>query len=192
MWSSSQAKASASGVIEAGPLESGPSHFPKRHAPRNSSSHSFLVPVVDCFPDGKLIIYPPFFIREAEARRKALWGKDIPAKIKWDGITKLVVLPLYLQFSISTSGSSLRLLEGIFREDEYLVNMQHTVIPSWYQREGYIETLIEKEHIEALDCYPLLSANISETLEESDVEYKELIGFRIWHQALGTRSCIRL
>uniref|UniRef100_A0A0D3G6L7 Ferrochelatase n=2 Tax=Oryza TaxID=4527 RepID=A0A0D3G6L7_9ORYZ len=103
---------------------------------------------------------------QAEALRKALCDKDIPAKvyvgmrywhpfteeaieqIKRDGITKLVVLPLYPQFSISTSGSSLRLLEGIFREDEYLVNMQHTVIPSWYQREGYIKamaTLIEKE-----------------------------------------------
>lgn len=34
------------------------------------------------------------------------------------------------------------------REDEYLVNMQHTVIPSWYQRDGYVHsmvTLIEKE-----------------------------------------------
>lgn len=34
------------------------------------------------------------------------------------------------------------------REDEYLVNMQHTVIPSWYQREGYIKAmadLMEKE-----------------------------------------------
>lgn len=96
-------------------------------------------------------------------------------KIKRDKISKLVVLPLYPQFSISTSGSSLRLLESIFRyetheyglwiqkilwhwfeeqthwcirEDEYLVNMQHTVIPSWYQREGYIKAmsdLIEKE-----------------------------------------------
>ncbi|CAA6660202.1 unnamed protein product [Spirodela intermedia] len=69
-------------------------------------------------------------------------------QIKRDGITKLVVLPLYPQFSISTSGSSLRLLESIFREDEYLVNMQHTVIPSWYQREGYINamaSLIEGE-----------------------------------------------
>lgn len=36
-------------------------------------------------------------------------------QIKRDGITKLVVLPLYPQFSISTSGSSLRLLESIFR-----------------------------------------------------------------------------
>lgn len=69
-------------------------------------------------------------------------------QIKKDGVNKLVVLPLYPQFSISTSGSSLRLLESIFREDEYLVNMQHTVIPSWYQREGYIKAmanLIENE-----------------------------------------------
>ncbi|CAN4101678.1 unnamed protein product [Withania somnifera] len=103
---------------------------------------------------------------QAEALRKALWEKNVPAKvyvgmrywhpfteeaieqIKRDRITKLVVLPLYPQFSISTSGSSLRLLESIFREDEYLVNMQHTVIPSWYQREGYIKAmadLMEKE-----------------------------------------------
>ncbi|XP_063939518.1 ferrochelatase-2, chloroplastic-like isoform X1 [Daucus carota subsp. sativus] len=103
---------------------------------------------------------------QAEALRKALCDKNIPAnvyvgmrywhpfteeaieQIKKDGITKLVVLPLYPQFSISTSGSSLRLLESIFREDEYLANMQHTVIPSWYQRDGYIKAmgdLIEKE-----------------------------------------------
>ncbi|CAN4096631.1 unnamed protein product [Withania somnifera] len=76
------------------------------------------------------------------------------AQIKRDGITKLVVLPLYPQFSISTSGSSLRLLESIFREDEYLVNMQHTVIPSWYQREGYIKAmadLMEKE-LKSFEC----------------------------------------
>ncbi|OIV89817.1 hypothetical protein TanjilG_29909 [Lupinus angustifolius] len=106
------------------------------------------------------------FADPAEELRKSLWAKNVPAnvyvgmrywhpfteeaieQIKRDGITKLVVLPLYPQFSISTSGSSLRLLESIFREDEYLVNMQHTVIPSWYQREGYITAmvnLIEKE-----------------------------------------------
>ncbi|KHG11541.1 hypothetical protein F383_13061 [Gossypium arboreum] len=106
------------------------------------------------------------FADPAEELRKSLWAKNVPAKvyvgmrywhpfteeaieqIKKDGITKLVVLPLYPQFSISTSGSSLRLLESIFRDDEYLVNMQHTVIPSWYQREGYIKAmanLIEKE-----------------------------------------------
>ncbi|XP_020201949.1 ferrochelatase-2, chloroplastic [Cajanus cajan] len=109
---------------------------------------------------------------QAEELKKSLWAKNVPAKvyvgmrywhpfteeaieqIKRDGITKLVVLPLYPQFSISTSGSSLRLLESIFREDEYLVNMQHTVIPSWYQREGYIKAmanLIEKE-LKSFDC----------------------------------------
>ncbi|KAG7984573.1 hypothetical protein I3843_04G167800 [Carya illinoinensis] len=106
------------------------------------------------------------FADPAEELRNFLWEKNVPAdvyvgmrywhpfteeaieQIKRDGITKLVVLPLYPQFSISTSGSSLRLLESIFREDEYLVNMQHTVIPSWYQRKGYIKAmadLIERE-----------------------------------------------
>ncbi|XP_024926787.1 ferrochelatase-2, chloroplastic isoform X2 [Ziziphus jujuba] len=165
---------------------------------------------------------------QAEELRKSLWSKNVPAKvyvgmrywhpfteeaiqqIKRDGITKLVVLPLYPQFSISTSGSSLRLLESIFREDEYLVNMQHTVIPSWYQREGYIkamanliemelkifdspdksrvgpvewlkpytdETIIDlgKKGVKSLLAVPIsfVSEHI-ETLEEIDVEYKEL------------------
>lgn len=35
-------------------------------------------------------------------------------KIKADNVTRLVVLPLYPQFSISTSGSSLRLLEEVY------------------------------------------------------------------------------
>ncbi|KEH35654.1 ferrochelatase [Medicago truncatula] len=109
---------------------------------------------------------------QAEDLKKSLLEKNVPAEvyvgmrywhpfteeaieqIKKDGVTKLVVLPLYPQFSISTSGSSLRLLESIFREDEYLVNMQHTVLPSWYQREGYIKAmsnLIEKE-LKSFDC----------------------------------------
>ncbi|EOX94122.1 Ferrochelatase 2 isoform 3 [Theobroma cacao] len=133
---------------------------------------------------------------QAEELRKSLWVKNVPAKvyvgmrywhpfteeaieqIKKDGITKLVVLPLYPQFSISTSGSSLRLLESIFRDDEYLVNMRHTVIPSWYQREGYIKSmanLIEKElqKFDLPEKVSFVSEHI-ETLEEIDVEYKEL------------------
>ncbi|GBG79110.1 hypothetical protein CBR_g28825 [Chara braunii] len=105
-------------------------------------------------------------IEQAEALREALWSKNVPAqtyvgmrywhpfteeaieRIKQDKITRLVVLPLYPQFSISTSGSSLRLLEELFREDEFLVKIKHTVIPSWYQRTGYVESmanLIEEE-----------------------------------------------
>ena len=68
--------------------------------------------------------------------------------IKKDKITDLVVLPLYPQFSVSTSGSSLRLLEKIFKEDKDLKDLRHTVIPSWYQRRGYVNAmadLIQKE-----------------------------------------------
>lgn len=58
--------------------------------------------------------------------------------IKADGINRLVVLPLYPQFSVSTSGSSLRLLERLLREDPSLQGVRHVVIPSWYQRPGYV------------------------------------------------------
>uniref|UniRef100_A0A2P2JHF2 Ferrochelatase n=2 Tax=Rhizophora mucronata TaxID=61149 RepID=A0A2P2JHF2_RHIMU len=69
-------------------------------------------------------------------------------QIKKDNITKLVVLPLYPQFSISTTGSSLRVLQSVFREDAYLSRLPVAVIQSWYQREGYVNSmadLIEKE-----------------------------------------------
>lgn len=41
-------------------------------------------------------------------------------QIKQDGITRLVVLPLYPQFSISTSASSLRLFENMLQRDPQL------------------------------------------------------------------------
>jgi hypothetical protein len=40
--------------------------------------------------------------------------------VKRDGISRLVVLPLYPQFSVSTSGSSLRLLERLLKQDPAL------------------------------------------------------------------------
>ncbi|MFQ6669971.1 hypothetical protein Gotur_035033 [Gossypium turneri] len=103
---------------------------------------------------------------EADALRMALEAKNIRAnvyvgmrywfpfteeaieQIKRDRITKLVVLPLYPQFSISTTGSSIRVLQRIFKEDAYLSRLPVSVILSWYQRQGYINSmadLIEKE-----------------------------------------------
>jgi ferrochelatase len=72
-------------------------------------------------------------------------------EIRADGINALVILPLYPQFSISTSGSSLRVLQEEFakRQDLYgPKKMFHTVIPSWYDRPGYVRSvanLIRKE-----------------------------------------------
>lgn len=66
---------------------------------------------------------------------------DALEAIKRDGIERLVVVPLYPQFSISTSGSSLRVLEKEFYADQELRQMRNTVLPAWYNREGYINAM---------------------------------------------------
>lgn len=103
---------------------------------------------------------------QANALKIALETKEVPAnvyvamrywhpfteeavhQIKRDGITKLVVLPLYPQYSISTTGSSVRALQNIFKDDSYLSRLPVAIIESWYQRQGYIKSmanLIEEE-----------------------------------------------
>lgn len=73
------------------------------------------------------------------------------AEIVEDEVNTLVILPLYPQFSISTSGSSLRILQEVFAKDSLNWNPQrilHTVVPSWYSRPGYlisVANLIRKE-----------------------------------------------
>ncbi|MGB3511365.1 MAG: ferrochelatase [Microcoleaceae cyanobacterium] len=64
-------------------------------------------------------------------------------RIKRDQIEKLVILPLYPQYSISTSGSSFRLLDKLWQQDPQLQQIDYTVIPSWYQRPGYIQAMAE-------------------------------------------------
>lgn len=58
-------------------------------------------------------------------------------------IEKLVILPLYPQFSISTSGSSFRLLEQMWKTDPKLQQIEYTVIPSWYKQAGYLKAMAE-------------------------------------------------
>ena len=65
------------------------------------------------------------------------------ARIKRDRIEQVVVLPLYPQYSISTSGSSFRLLEKLWKEDPKLSGVEHTIIPSWYQQPGYLQAMAE-------------------------------------------------
>lgn len=69
--------------------------------------------------------------------------------IRKDAIDALVILPLYPQFSISTSGSSLRLLQEEFsRHSSRYGSMVHTVVPSWYQRPGYVNAVTALLHKE--------------------------------------------
>ena len=65
------------------------------------------------------------------------------AKLKRDHIKELVILPLYPQFSISTSGSSFRVLEEMWKEDPTLRQIDYTVVPSWYDHPGYLQAMAD-------------------------------------------------
>ncbi len=65
------------------------------------------------------------------------------AKIKQDRIEDLVILPLYPQFSISTTGSSLRLLDRIWKSDPELQKVKYTIVPSWYDHVGYLQSMAD-------------------------------------------------
>lgn len=65
------------------------------------------------------------------------------AEIKRDGIEELVILPLYPQFSISTSGSSFRVLEEMWNQDPELQKIRYTIIPSWYDNQGYLAAMAD-------------------------------------------------
>ncbi|ESA34381.1 ferrochelatase [Leptolyngbya sp. Heron Island J] len=69
--------------------------------------------------------------------------EEAVAQIKQDGIEDLVILPLYPQFSISTSGSSFRLLEKLWQDDPSLQKVNYTLIPSWYNSPGYVRAMAD-------------------------------------------------
>ncbi|MBW4614580.1 MAG: ferrochelatase [Desmonostoc vinosum HA7617-LM4] len=71
------------------------------------------------------------------------YTEEAIALLTQDNIERLVILPLYPQFSISTSGSSFRLLEKLWQEDAKLQRIDYTVIPSWYKQPGYLQAMAE-------------------------------------------------
>ncbi|BAY20662.1 ferrochelatase [Calothrix sp. NIES-2100] len=71
------------------------------------------------------------------------YTEEAIALLSQDQIEHLVILPLYPQFSISTSGSSFRLLEKLWQENPKLQPPEYTVIPSWYKQRGYLQAMAE-------------------------------------------------
>jgi len=76
-----------------------------------------------------------------------------------DGINRLVIIPLYPQYSISTSGSSLRLLNDMIKADPDTWDprkLDHTVVPDWFDHPGYVETQAKliKEQLEEFKGRP--------------------------------------
>lgn len=74
------------------------------------------------------------------------------AQIKRDNIRNLVILPLYPQYSISTSGSSFRLLEALWEKDPVLRQIHYTLIPSWYNHPGYVAAMADLIRQELDQC----------------------------------------
>ncbi|WP_427157116.1 ferrochelatase [Aliinostoc sp. HNIBRCY26] len=71
------------------------------------------------------------------------YTEEAIALLTQDNLDNLVILPLYPQFSISTSGSSFRLLEKLWQDDPKLQRIEYTVIPSWYKQPGYLQAMAE-------------------------------------------------
>ena len=64
------------------------------------------------------------------------------ADIKADAMDEVVVLPLYPQFSISTSGSSFRELQRLRQTDPQFSQLPIHCIRSWYDHPGYIQAMV--------------------------------------------------
>ncbi len=71
------------------------------------------------------------------------YTEEAIALLKTDNIEHLVILPLYPQFSISTSGSSFRLLDRLWQEDPKLQAIEYSVIPSWHKQPSYLRAMVQ-------------------------------------------------
>lgn len=71
------------------------------------------------------------------------YTEEAIAQIQADGITDLAVIPLYPQYSISTTGSSLKLLDKLWQSSPKLQKIQRYLIKSWYDRPLYIKAMAE-------------------------------------------------
>ncbi|KAJ0015210.1 hypothetical protein Pint_21451 [Pistacia integerrima] len=164
------------------------------------------------------LVYFLLLFPNAHALKMALEAKNLPVniyvgmsywypfteeavqQIKGDRITRPVVLPLYPQFSISTTGSSIRVLERIFRSDggyllmqnlkdrgvgnDHTLEYQSRVGPVQWLKPYTDEVLVElgQRGVKSLLAIPVCPYGLRcsfvsehiETLEEIDMEYREL------------------
>ncbi len=97
-------------------------------------------------------------------------------QIKRDGIEQLVILPLYPQFSISTSGSSFRLLQRLRDADAGFAQIRYTVVPSWYQRPGYLRAMADLIGAEIDKCDNPAQAHVFFSAHGVPISYVEEAG----------------
>jgi ferrochelatase len=61
-----------------------------------------------------------------------------------DGVDELILLPLYPQFSVSTTGSSFKDFDALMDKRNGLRRMRRQYIPQWHMHETYIKALVEQ------------------------------------------------
>lgn len=79
---------------------------------------------------------------------------DTVAKMKKDGVTKVIALSLYPHYSVATTGSTVKMFEKAMKEQ----GMEYSCITSWLEHPFYIDSLVEKisEGIEAAVAKPVV------------------------------------
>lgn len=65
-------------------------------------------------------------------------------RIGRDGITELLVLPLYPQFSVSTTGSSTKELYRLLRREGSFSKLRRKYVTRWYSHPRYIKALADQ------------------------------------------------
>ena len=70
-----------------------------------------------------------------------------------DGVDELILLPLYPQFSVSTTGSSFKDFDALMERRNGLRRMRRHYIPQWHTHETYIEALT-RQIAEQVEKFP--------------------------------------
>jgi protoporphyrin/coproporphyrin ferrochelatase len=116
--------------------------------------------------------------------------EDALAEIQRDGIEQLVILPLYPQFSISTSGSSFREIERIWREHPKMQPPRYTAIADWYKEPGYLQAMTELIATEIDKCPNPDRAHVFFSAHGVPVSYVEEAGDPYQSEIEDCTKCI--
>eukprot|EP00967_Tisochrysis_lutea_P079983 scaffold109627_cov33-Tisochrysis_lutea.AAC.3 len=104
-------------------------------------------------------------------------AEDAVAEMTQQNVTRLVIIPLYPHFSISTSGSALRVLERMLYTTPGFP-MKSTVVPSWFNRPTYVRAsarMIEQS-LQTLPDADRASAHIVYSAQGLPRKYVEFLG----------------
>jgi ferrochelatase len=69
--------------------------------------------------------------------------ESVVQQIKADQLTRVVVLPLYPQYSITTTGSAFKLLDQLWEQDPQLASVERIYINSWYDQPQYLTAMAD-------------------------------------------------